>query len=111
MKTAASAYSASVRDLDPDQLVPVHGRAWIECIPPAEETAGGLEIPIGSRPEHNYGIVRAVAKDLTIVKLGDVVVVDSYEGNKIDFGSGRKFLLVDADQIRAKLDIVPVTVP
>jgi co-chaperonin GroES (HSP10) len=95
-----------VRDLTPEQVKPVGSRVWLQTIPPAELTAAGLTIPDSVNRNANYAIVRArgdeVSKDA--LKVGDIVMVDAYQGNEVAFRSAR-FLLVDADQIKARLAV------
>lgn len=95
-----------IRDLTPDQVKPVDNRVWLEKIPPADLTAAGLTIPECAQKDANYAIVRAVGEKVSsdALKVGDIVMVDAYQGNEVQFRSGC-FLLVDADQIKARLAV------
>jgi co-chaperonin GroES (HSP10) len=95
-----------IRDLTPEQVQPVDNRVWLETIPPADLTAAGLTIPACAQKAANYAIVRAVGKKISddALKVNDIVMVDAYQGNEVEFGS-RRFLLVDTDQIKARLAV------
>ena len=95
-----------VRDLTPEQVEPLGERVWLETIPPAELTAAALTIPECAQSPANYAIVRSMGKEIADLTIGDVVMVDAYQGNEITFRTGR-YLLVDADQIKARLALQP----
>ncbi len=105
----AADLSNRMRDLTPDQIRPVLGRIWVERIPPPEMSPGGLHIPDSARNENNYCVVRAVAETTEVFKIGQILMVDAYSGNALEFRN-RQFLLIDVDQVRAVLD-VPVDAP
>lgn len=104
---AAKQFSEPVRDMGPDAFQPVGDRLWVECIPAAEQTKGGLTIPTAARENVNYAVVRAKGDKAFAFSVGDCVMVEAYDGQRINFEGSRSFLLVEVDQIKCKLLLTP----
>lgn len=104
IKQAEPSRAESLRNemyrVESDDFTPLFKRAWLERIPPMDKTDGGFIIPDAAQHVQNYAVVLKVASDVDGIAEGDIVMVEAYEGQEIDF-SGRKCLIVEHDQIKA----------
>lgn len=104
---ASKQFSEAVRDMGPDAFQPVGDRLWVECIPPAEQSKGGLTLPAAAKENVNYAVIRSKGDKADNFAVGDCVMVEAYDGQRIGFDGGRIFLLIEADQVKCKLGLTP----
>ena len=62
---------------------PLGDRVFVKFLEEMEKTAGGLYIPDAAKEKPQRGSVEAIGKDVTEIKVGDVILFDKYSGSKI----------------------------
>lgn len=63
---------------------PLRDRVFVEYLDEdLEKSSGGIYIPETAKEKSQKGTVRAVGPDVTLVKVGDVVLCERYGGSKI----------------------------
>ena len=62
---------------------PLGDRVFVKFLEELEKTAGGLYIPDAAKEKPQRGSVEAIGKDVTEVKVGDIILFDKYSGSKI----------------------------
>lgn len=82
-------------------LKPLNDRVLLKRLPLPNQTASGLVTPDTADDRPVYGEVRAVGPDVTLVGVGDVVLIGKYAGINIDLGN--ETVLVKQAELLAKV--------
>ena len=102
--STAESLRNSLHMLSPGHFHPVSKRIWAERIPPMTHSPkGNIEIPGIAQETTCYCVVLEVADDVDDVTEGQIIMVEAYDGQEIDF-SGTKCLLLEHDQVKAIID-------
>ena len=77
---------------------PLKNRVIIEPIKAEQETSSGLIKPESATEKPQEGVVKAIGKDVKIVKIGDKVLTGKFTGFDVTLG-GTDFTILTEDDI------------
>lgn len=86
------------------KVKPLGDRVYIVARKGEEKTSGGIYIPEDSIEKATIGTIKAIGKDVVDVKVGDLVIWDSQQGQLLYHDDGSDGVLVKEKYLLAEFE-------
>ena len=83
-------------------IEPLKDNVIIEPIPESNETPGGIILPDRAQSAAKFGTVRFVGPDVVSLKLGDTVVLPTWNDDELEV-NGKKYVVLAEKAISVRI--------